>query len=163
MTPDPKIPPNGLPLPGLLEIVEDALFVEFREELAEAGYGDVRPGHGCVFRFVRDDGLRLTELATTAGITKQSAGEIVDALAGLGYVERVADPADRRAKLIQLTAKGKSAQAFALTLFGRLEERWAERYGADRIAQLRETLELIATTQAPEAVPELSSPELASA
>src|ERR1700742_662607 len=92
-----------VPLSGLLDLVLEALLAEFRNELEGAGYADLRPTHGCVFRFVREDGMRLTELATLAGITKQSAGEIVDELARLGYVERIPDPEARRAKLISLT------------------------------------------------------------
>ena len=42
-----------------------------------------------------------------------------------------------------------------------MEERWIERYGRDRIVALRETLEAIAATEAPQAVPELARPELA--
>jgi DNA-binding MarR family transcriptional regulator len=148
---------SQVPLPGLMEIVTEALFVEFRAELAQAGYGDVRPTHGCVFRFVREDGMRLTELAAMAGMTKQSIGEIVDDLARLGYVERIPDPADRRAKLICLTEKGEEAQRVGYRLFFKLEERWAERYGAERMQTMRELLEEIATSEAPQLVPELSA------
>jgi DNA-binding MarR family transcriptional regulator len=148
-----------VPLAGLLDIVRDALLTEFERELTEHGYGDIRPTHGCVFRFVRDEGLRLTELATNAGLTKQSAGEIVDGLVALGYAERIPDPADRRAKLIRLTERGAEAQRFGTALFARLEERWKERYGADRIEQLRETLQEIVAVERPEAVPELARPE----
>jgi DNA-binding MarR family transcriptional regulator len=152
----PNTPINQIPISGLLEIAIDAILAEFRVELVEAGYGDIRPTHGCVFRFVHEGGLRLTELATLAGMTKQSIGEIVDDLVERGYVERFPDPADRRAKLIRLTAKGEEAQTVGFGLFAKLEQRWAERYGADRLAQTRELLEEIATTEAPQAVPELS-------
>jgi DNA-binding MarR family transcriptional regulator len=156
MTPNPKTPLNQIPLPGLLEMASEAMFVEFREELVEAGYGDIRPTHGCIFRFVREDGMRLTDLANLAGMTKQSIGEIVDDLAGRGYVERFPDPGDKRAKLIRLTAKGEQAQSIGFGLFAKLERRWGKRYGAERIAAARELLEEIAATEAPEAVPELS-------
>jgi DNA-binding MarR family transcriptional regulator len=159
----PDTPLSQVPLPGLLDIASGALLVEFRRELVEAGYGDVRPTHGCVFRFVHGEGMRLTELANLASVTKQSAGELVDDLVDLGYVERIPDPADRRAKLICLTERGREAQAVAFGLFTDLEKRWAERYGPDRLAQLRALLEEIATTEAPQAVPELSRPELAKA
>jgi DNA-binding MarR family transcriptional regulator len=145
-----------VPLSGLLDIVLEALLAEFRGELEAAGYAELRPTHGCVFRFVREDGMRLTELATLAGITKQSAGEIVDELARLGYVERIPDPEDRRAKLISLTAKGEEAQRVGYGLFGGIEARWAERYGPERVAELRELLQEIASTEAPHLVPELS-------
>ena len=145
-----------IPLPGLLEVVREAMFVEFREELTKTGYADIRPTHGCVFRFIRDEGMRLTELAGLAGITKQSAGEMVDDLVNRGYVERVADPADRRAKLICLTERGKEAQAVGFELFAKVEERWADRYGTKSFAQLRQLLEEIAAIEAPHAVPELA-------
>jgi DNA-binding MarR family transcriptional regulator len=152
-----------VPLPGLMEVVEEALFAEFRQELVETGYGDIRPTHGCVFRFIREEPLRLTELATLAGMTKQSIGEVIDNLVELGYVKRVPDPQDRRAKLICLTARGEEAQKIGLGLFAKVEQRWAKRYGPERFAQLRELLEEIAITESPSAVPELARPELASA
>jgi DNA-binding MarR family transcriptional regulator len=154
---------SRVPLPGLLDIAKEAMFVEFREELSATGYADIRPTHGCAFRFIRDDGMRLTELAGLAGITKQSAGELVDDLVGLGYVERIPDPADRRAKLICLTERGKEAQAVGFELFAKVEERWAERYGAEGFAQLRQLLEEIAAVEAPHAVPELARRQLANA
>jgi DNA-binding MarR family transcriptional regulator len=154
--------PGQIPLPALMEVVEDVLFAEFREELVESGYGDIRPTHGCVFRFIREEPLRLTELATLAGMTKQSIGEVIDNLVDLGYVKRVPDPQDRRAKLLCLTERGEEAQKTGLGLFKKVEQRWAKRYGPERFAQLRELLEEIAIAESPNAVPELASPELAS-
>jgi DNA-binding MarR family transcriptional regulator len=148
---------NAIPLPGLMEIASEALFLEFRAELEAAGYGDIRPTHGCVFRFVREDGMRLTELAARAAMTKQSIGEIVDDLAARGYVQRIPDPADRRAKLICLTEKGEEAQRAGYGLFGKIERRWAADFGPDRVAELRTLLEEIAATKTPELVPELSA------
>ncbi len=155
------IAPGTIPLPGLLEIAAEALLAEFREELVEHGYADIRPTHGCVFRFIREDGMRLTDLASYGGITKQSAGELVDDLVELGYVERAPDPADRRAKLICLTERGREAQRVGFGLFGKLEQRWAEHFGGERFEQLRELLEQIAAEKAPDAVPELSHAALA--
>jgi DNA-binding MarR family transcriptional regulator len=154
----PTSPPklDQIPLNGLLEIVIEAVFSEFRAELEEAGYGDIRPSHGCVFRFVREDGMRLTDLASLAGITKQSAGEVVDDLVSRGYVERVQDLGDRRAKLIRLTAKGEEAQRVGFGLFAKIERRWGRRYGAERLAAMRELAEEIAVTEQPQLVPELS-------
>ncbi|HEX6229614.1 MAG TPA: MarR family transcriptional regulator [Solirubrobacterales bacterium] len=147
---------NQVPLSGLLDVVKQAMVVEFEQELAKHGYGDIRPTHGCVFRFVRDSGLRLTDLAGNAGMTKQACGELVDDLVELGYVERVPDPEDRRAKLIQLTERGREAQEVGFTLFAELEKRWAERFGIDQVGGLRQTLEEIAAREVPEAVPELA-------
>lgn len=151
--------PSNVTLPALLDLAVDAMYADFRQELEATPYTDVRPTHGCVFRFVRGDGMRLTELAARAGLTKQSVGEIVDDLTRLGYIERYPDPTDKRAKLIRLTAKGLDAQRIGLGLFVKLEEDWGDIFGADRIAGLRSLLEEIAVAKAPDAVPELSRPE----
>jgi DNA-binding MarR family transcriptional regulator len=155
------IEPGTIPLPGLLDIAAEALLAEFREELTNRGYADLRPTHGCVFRFVREDGMRLTDLATYAGIAKQSAGELVDDLVNLGYVERIADPGDRRAKLICLTERGQEAQRIGFGIFAELEQRWAAHFGQERFEQLRDLLEEIAAEKAPASVPELSQAALA--
>jgi DNA-binding MarR family transcriptional regulator len=146
-------------LAALIDLADEAIYDDFHRLLADTPYTDVRPTHGCAFRFLREDGMRLTELASLAGLTKQSVGEIVDDLADLGYVERYPDPTDKRAKLLRLTGKGKQAQNVGFALFDRLEDEWAEAFGADRIAAFRSLLEDIALAKSPAAVPELSHPE----
>jgi DNA-binding MarR family transcriptional regulator len=155
----PHPPPTIL---SLLDAATESVLAEFRLELEEAGYADIRPTHGCVFRFVRDDGMRLTELAQLAGMTKQSVGELVDDLVDLGYVERIPDPEDRRAKLICLTDRGIEAQRVGFGLLAGIEDRWAERFGAARVKQLLELLEEAVSDDAPGPVPELARRELAS-
>ncbi len=151
--------PSRIPLPALMELAVDAMYADFRKLLEDTPYTDVRPTHGCVFRFVHDDGMRLTELASLAGLTKQSVGEIVDDLTALGYIERYPDPTDKRAKLIRLTEKGLAAQRAGLASFTKLECDWAETFGTDRIASLRALLEEFALAKAPNAVPELARPD----
>lgn len=151
--------PSGIPLPVLLELAVDAMWADFRVSLLEAGITDVRPTHGCVFRFLRGDGMRLTELASLAGLTKQSVGEIVDDLTALGYIERYPDPTDKRAKLLRLTEKGKAAQAVGFSLFAKLESEWADAFGEDEITLLRTLLERVALAKAPGAVPEIVRPD----
>ena len=46
----------------------------------------------------------MSVLAERAAITKQSMAELVAHLERHGYVERVPDPTDRRAKLVRSTA-----------------------------------------------------------
>lgn len=152
----PDSPDFWIPMAGLFEIAKDAFFEDFREELEATEFGEIRPTHGCVFRFLRDEGLRLTTLAALAGMTKQSVGEIVDDLVERGYVKRIPDPEDKRAKLICLTARGERAQATGRALFAEVEKQWKERYGAERIEQLRRLLEEIAANEAPAAAPELA-------
>jgi DNA-binding MarR family transcriptional regulator len=151
--------PSPMPLHGLLELAFDAFIEEFRDALAQSEFSDVRPTHGCVFRYMDERGLRLTDIAERGNMTKQSAGEVVDDLVALGYVERVPDPDDRRAKIIRLTERGEAAQSYGFRLLAEIEQRWGERYGAERIAGLRATLEEIAAVEAPFAVSEPAEPE----
>jgi DNA-binding MarR family transcriptional regulator len=130
-----------LPLPPLLEDVRSTGFEDLHRRLAERGYADIRHAHGCVFRYVERDGVRLTDLAELAGHSKQAVGEFADDLEALGYVERVPDPADRRAKIIRLTPRGMKAKEAALEIFAAIEREWAEKIGEKRVAALRDALE----------------------
>lgn len=156
---NPSKPPVHMPLHGLLEVAFKAVIEEFLDELQRGEFSDIRLAHGCVFRHMKEQGLRLTEIAERGNMTKQSAGEVVDDLVARGYVERVPDPDDRRAKLVRLTERGEAAQEFGFSLLAEIEKRWGERYGAERIAELRATLEEIAAVEAPFAVPEPAVPE----
>ena len=146
--------PIHVVLTGLLGLASDAMLAEFTARVEESEFGDIRPSHACVFRYVRGSGLRLTEIAELTNMTKQSVGEVVDDLEARGYVERVPDPADRRAKLIRLTRRGEEAQAFGFRAFAEIEEEWAERHGAESITGLRKVLEKIVAEETPYAVPD---------
>jgi len=134
---------DRIPLPPLLENAREAGFEELHRRLAERGYADIRRAHGCVFRWVEPEGTRLTELADLAGHTKQAVGEFVCDLEARGYVERVPDPADGRAKIIRLTDQGAEAKATALEIFAEIEAEWAERIGPERVEALRDALEVL--------------------
>jgi DNA-binding MarR family transcriptional regulator len=130
-------------LPGLMQEVKDSSIAELHRRLAEQGFEEIRPAHGCVFRFVGREGIRPTDLAERAGLSKQSIGEFVADLEQLGYAERVPDPEDRRAKIIRLTRRGMNAQRAAREIFADIEREWAEQVGEERIAVLRDALERI--------------------
>jgi DNA-binding MarR family transcriptional regulator len=132
------------PLPALLTEVKVAAARKVLRQTAEAGYGDIREGHGCVFGFIDvEHGSRLTDLAESAGLTKQAVGEAVTELERLGYLKREPDPSDRRAKLIKLTDRGVAAYWTARRLFTEIEQEWADELGEDLIATMREAAEKI--------------------
>ncbi len=135
-----EITQTWTPLPALLDDLSALGFKEFRQRLADAGHGTIRQGHGCVFRFIHQGGSRLTDLAESSGLTKQAVGEVVADLERLGYVERAQDPDDGRAKVIKLTDLGADAQSVAIGVFEDLERSWAERFGAERVAAMRQLL-----------------------
>jgi DNA-binding MarR family transcriptional regulator len=131
------------PLIRLLDVGFDAFSDELARRVAETEYSDIRITHGCVFGNIEPDGSRLTDLAERAHMTKQSVGEVATELEQRGYLERVPDPSDGRAKIIRLTERGQVAQALGRQIIDEIEQEWAERYGADRIAALRDALEAV--------------------
>jgi DNA-binding MarR family transcriptional regulator len=137
------------PMIRLLGIAFDEFSDELTRRVGAAGYDDIRPGHGCVFGTIAPEGSRLTDLAERAGMTKQTVGEVASDLEKLGYVERVPDPSDGRAKIIRLTERGREAQAIGRGLIDDIERDWAERFGAERVAVLRSLLEDIEAERFP--------------
>ncbi len=142
MSSDP-MPTSRHPLIRLLESGFDATAEEMTRRMAQTPYNDIRVTHGCVFGNIEPEGSRLTDLAVRANMTKQSVGEVTTELERRGYLERVADPDDGRAKIIRLTERGVKAQALGMQILGEIEQEWAERFGAERVAALRDALEAI--------------------
>ena len=56
----------------------------------------------------RPDGVRQHALADELGLEGPSLVRLLDRLVESGLVERREDPADRRAKIVQLTAEGRA-------------------------------------------------------
>jgi len=139
--------PTGLPLFRLLDAAFDEFTDELAKRVAETSYDDLRLSHGCVFGNIDPEGSRLTDLAERAHMTKQSVGEVTSDLEERGYLERVPDPRDGRAKIIRLTDRGREAQAVGRELIFDIEREWAERFGAESLAALRAVLEAITVEQ----------------
>ena len=96
--------------------------------LAALGHPEVRAAHGAVFEFLDDAGTRVSVLADRARMTKQSMTELVAHLERHGYVERVPDPADGRAKLVRATDRGREVYAIARDAMRDVEERAERRH-----------------------------------
>ena len=121
------------------------LLREFRVDLAtpraEAGFGDVRDPHLQIFGNVRMGGVRLTELADRAQLSLAATSELVNDLVKLGYLARRPDPADGRAKLIDLTERGVQLMLAAGYQVADIERRWSKLVGANDFAQMCRTMQ----------------------
>jgi DNA-binding MarR family transcriptional regulator len=123
----------------LMFVAYRAMEQEIFEELRAAGYRATLAQGRLVAR-IGEHGNRLTELAESAQVTKQTAGVLVDQLEALGYVERVPDPTDARARIVRLARRGRDAQAQARVVEQRVLARWTEHLGPRGIAQLERQL-----------------------
>jgi DNA-binding MarR family transcriptional regulator len=110
------------------------------ERFAERGHPEVRAPHGNVFQYLDAAGTRVSVLAERAQVTKQSMAELVEHLERHGYVERVPDPADRRAKLVKPTARGAQIYEIAREFVIDIEAEWTAKLGERKIRALRELL-----------------------
>lgn len=124
----------------LLRIPYRALVRELYRRLAAEGY-ELQPAHSSVFPNLRDGPAHSTELADKAQITKQSMGYLLDALENRGFVERIRDERDGRAKLVRLTPRGEEAERAATRIIGEIESEWARLLGERDMARLRAILE----------------------
>ena len=108
--------------------------------VAAAGFDDVTLAQARVFQRIAPGGSRLTDLAEQAQITKQSAQFLVDQLQERGYVERVPDPTDARARLVRIAPRGEQVLPVAAAAVARVEAEWTAHVGERAMRDLRTAL-----------------------
>jgi DNA-binding MarR family transcriptional regulator len=128
----------------LLTLALEAFKERLHAHLARAGYDDLGPSFGFVFRSLADRPLSLVELAARLGISSQGALKIVTEMEGRGYVERQDDATDRRVRRLALTSRGRSALREARRLHAAVERELTAAFGAERVAGARVVLEALA-------------------
>jgi DNA-binding MarR family transcriptional regulator len=137
---DPAPTPDQLNLGLLLFIPYRAMEQRIFEALARAGFDDFSPAQARVMQRIGPDGTRLTELAESAQVTKQTASHLVDQLERTGYVRRTPDPTDARARLVRLADRGVAAQPVASAVVAQVEAEWRAHLGERPWQQLRAAL-----------------------
>ncbi|MBM6400439.1 MarR family transcriptional regulator [Phycicoccus sp. MQZ13P-5] len=108
-----------------------------------AGHDEVTIAQARLLMGIDEDGTRLSVLADRAQVAKQTATALVDKLERAGYVERVRDPGDGRARLVRLTGHAHALLPVARAEEERIETEWAEHLGPERMAGLRDALEAL--------------------
>lgn len=104
------------------------------------GYDDLNAAHVALWRYPGLDGLRPTALAERSGITKQSVNDLLGHLERMGYLVRVPDTADGRARVVRLTAKGRRFEQTIYAEAQAAQMRIAEILGPRRFDQLHSCL-----------------------
>jgi DNA-binding MarR family transcriptional regulator len=125
----------------------DRVWRRLRRELdtaSDRAAPDLRSSQRRALSLVPPDGLRVSALAERAQMTPQSLGQLVEVLRHAGYLEVVADPADRRVRLIRPTQKGLATGAAIRRAVRGLEERWSAEIGEPGWQHLRQSLAQLA-------------------
>jgi DNA-binding MarR family transcriptional regulator len=119
----------------------DALVEAVRVTANPDGGPVLRAAHAQVFEHLDPGGTRITTLAERARMTHQAMGELVADLEQAGLLERVTDPADRRARLVRPTAAGDAVLARARLRV--LHDRWARELEGVSVAQVTAALDIL--------------------
>ncbi|RZU77484.1 DNA-binding MarR family transcriptional regulator [Micromonospora kangleipakensis] len=133
-------PDDELNLGLLCFIAYRAMESRVVDAVAAAGFDDLTVAQGRVFARIGPQGTRVTELAEQARVTKQTAAFLVDQLERAGYVRRVPDPSDARARLVTITARGEAAIRVARAAEAEVEAEWTRHLGRQATSQLRRAL-----------------------
>jgi len=124
----------------LLGLAYQTFVAQLNARLAEAGFGDIRPGFGYVFRALAEQPLTATQLAAQLGVTPQAAGKLVQQMVEADYVRRRPDAADGRLQWLALAPRGQQALGAARQIHHALEQQLAALVGAEHISSLRAVL-----------------------
>ncbi len=132
-------------LPVLLRHGRTAYGSAMRRALDEAGYDDI-PGNGLyviggLALGVPD--IPLGQLIKELRISKQAAGQLVDALVTRGYLERAVDKEDRRKLTVTLTERGKAAAATQAAAREKVDAELLAGVGQDDVLRTRRTLAVL--------------------
>ena len=137
----------------LLHQTFQCLIEQLVAELHEAGYNDIRSAHSRVFEHLPAKGAQVARMAEAAQMTQQSMTELVEYLEKLGYLERLPDPSDRRAKLVRLTETGTRLSATGRQAMRRIDASWEARLGKDRMREMRSALSEVLEVYGPRRPP----------
>ena len=131
-----------LSMPALLRHARTTYGAAMRKALEDAGYDDVpKNGLYVIGGLAMDlDEVPLGQLIRELRISKQAAGQLVDALVMRGYLERTMDPKDRRKLTIMLTERGRAAAQTQAAARRKIDEELLRLVGEEHVVSTRRTL-----------------------
>jgi DNA-binding MarR family transcriptional regulator len=131
--------------PALLRRARTTYGRAMRRALMEAGFDDI-PRNGLYViggLALGAEGLPLAQLVKELGVSKQAAGQLVDALVLRGYLARTVDEEDRRRLTIALTERGRAAAATQAAARKRIDRELATSVGDHDVSNLRKALAVL--------------------
>jgi len=116
---------------------------------AQGGFAfpELRGSHRRLLQMIPPEGIRITDLARRADMTKQALGEFMDWLEHAGFVASGQDPADGRVRLITRTEPGDAAAIEAQRAIDAVERGWRGEIGAARYDAMKQVLRQLGREQ----------------
>jgi DNA-binding MarR family transcriptional regulator len=121
-------------VPALVNLVAASGAPRLRAAFAAAGLEGIRPAHA-------------SDLADRLRVSRQAVAQAVSSLERHGYVTRLPDPVDARARIIELTPRGQQALRVMRSNAIELERHWQHVLGKQRLAEFRETLIMLLSAE----------------
>src|SRR5579863_7700429 len=134
-------PPDYLPdhLARWLEAVSRRLTSELRAHVNDE-FPELRGSHRRILQMIPGEGIRITDLAALAQMTKQSLGEFADWLERSGFVRSQRDDTDRRVRRLFRTDLGDKAVDAAQRAFASIEAQWRQEIGPGLYDTMKQAL-----------------------
>jgi DNA-binding MarR family transcriptional regulator len=127
-------------LPALLRGARGVFRSSIRRALDQSECDDLPPNGPYVLGAIARTGAPLGAVIRQLGVSKQSAGQLVDSLVARGYLDRSVDPGDRRRLVVRPTERGEAAAEVIRAAVDGLEGELEARVGATRVAEARGVL-----------------------
>jgi DNA-binding MarR family transcriptional regulator len=139
LSPGPVAPKDML-IGALLRVPAQAIHRRIINELNASGFEDLRLPHMAVLQFPGPDGVRPGMLAERAGMSKQAMNQLLRSLEALGYLARSDAPEEGRARIVDMTKRGRAAYAKMHDILRGIEREWRAELGPKAFAQLKRLL-----------------------
>ena len=137
-------------VPALVQLVAASGVPHLRAAFATAGLDGIRPAQSVALVPLVAGGLHASDLADRLRVSRQAVAQAIAALERHDYVTRVPDPDDARARIIELTPRGRQALRVMRSNALNSEKRWLEVLGERRLGELRKTLTMLLSAEASE-------------
>ncbi|MFK7975409.1 MAG: MarR family winged helix-turn-helix transcriptional regulator [Halioglobus sp.] len=104
------------------------------------GHTELRLSFAPYINLVGESELRVSELADILGISRQACNQAAQQVEAAGYLQRIDDPLDGRAKQMRLTTAGVQLRKDGLLAIKVLNDTFSDLAGANELHQASKTL-----------------------
>jgi DNA-binding MarR family transcriptional regulator/catechol 2,3-dioxygenase-like lactoylglutathione lyase family enzyme len=139
---------NALATPTLMRLARGVYAQAIRAQLEQIGVDDLPRNGAFILAGIDAAGGERPDLQGELGVTKQAVSQLIDVLAGRGYLERGADSGDRRRVALELTGRGREVVEAVVRGVDLVDDQLAERLPDGHVDAMRAGLIALAEIKA---------------
>lgn len=141
-------PMTELAIPTLMRLARGAYAQAIRAELLQIGVDDLPRNGAFILAGIGAASGPRADLPRELGVTKQAVSQLTDTLVSRGYLERGAEPGDRRRVALALTGRGHEIVEAVVRAVDAVDGQLGERVPDGNVAALRAGLIALAEIKA---------------